>query len=207
MVGIPPIAPYALPTPDSLPANVVDWTPDPRRAALVVHDMQHFFLRPFPEPLRSHLVDNAALLRKRAASLGVPVAYTAQPGGMTEAERGLLKHFWGPGMRTAPADREVVPELAPEPGDWTLTKYRYSAFYSSDLLQRMRSAGRDQIVLCGVYAHIGVLATAIEAFSHDFQVFLAADAIADFSAEQHRITLDYVVECCGAVTPSVEVFR
>lgn len=206
MVGIPAIAPYDLPTADSLPANTADWTPDPRRAVLVVHDMQHFFLRPVPGPLRAQLVHNAALLRDRAASLGVPVAYSAQPGGMTERERGLLRDFWGPGMRTAPEDREVVPELTPAEGDWLLTKRRYSAFFGSDLLQRLRAAGRDQLVLCGVYAHIGVLATAIDAFSHDIQVFLAADAIADFSAEQHRLALDYVAQRCGVVTPSAKVF-
>lgn len=205
MVGIPAIAPYPLPTAGSLP-NVADWTPDPRRAVLVIHDMQRFFLRPVPDPLRSRLVHNAALLRKRAASLGVPVAYTAQPGGMTERDRGLLKDFWGPGMRTVPEDREVVPELAPAPDDWLLTKRRYSAFYASGLLDRLRAAGRDQIALCGVYAHIGVLATAIEAFSHDIQVFLAADAVADFSAERHRFALDYVAQRCGMVLPSAEVF-
>ncbi|MGW0423370.1 isochorismatase family protein [Streptomyces sp. NPDC003015] len=207
MVGIPAIAPYALPTADSLPANVAAWTPDPRRAALVVHDMQRFFLRPVPDPLRAQLVHNAALLRKRAASLDVPVGYSAQPGGMTEAERGLLKDFWGPGMRTAPEDREVVPELAPAPGDWLLTKRRYSAFHASGLLERLRAAGRDQLVLCGVYAHIGVLATAVDAFSHDIQVFLAADAVADFSADRHRLALDYVAQRCGMVLLSAEVFR
>jgi isochorismate hydrolase len=207
VVGIPAIAPYALPTADSLPTNVATWAPDPQRAALVVHDMQRFFLRPLPDPLRSQLVHNAALLRKRAASLGVPVGYSAQPGGMTEAERGLLKDFWGPGMRTAPEDREVVPELAPDPDDWLLTKRRYSAFHGSDLLERLRAAGRDQLVLCGVYAHIGVLATAVDAFSHDVQVFLAADAVADFSAERHRLALDYVAQRCGVVLPGAEVFR
>ncbi|MFE9024730.1 isochorismatase family protein [Streptomyces iakyrus] len=207
MVGIPAIAPYAMPTADNLPANVADWTPDPGRAALLVHDMQRFFLRPVPDLLRSQLTHNAALLRKRAASLGAPVVYSAQPGGMTQQDRGLLRDFWGPGMRTSPEDREVVPELAPTEDDWVLTKRRYSAFFRSGLLERMRAEGRDQLVLCGVYAHIGVLATAIDAFSNDIQVFLAADAVADFSAEQHRLTLDYVAGRCGMVTLSAEVFE
>ncbi|MFD6424610.1 isochorismatase family protein [Streptomyces sp. NPDC060198] len=206
MVGIPAITPYELPTPETLPVNLADWTPDPDRAVLVVHDMQRFFLRPFPDPLRSGLVDHAARLRKRAASLGVPVAYSAQPGGMTTEERGLLADFWGPGMRTSPEDREVVEELAPEDGDWLLTKRRYSAFFRSDLLQRLRDSGRDQLVLCGVYAHIGVLATAIDAFSHDIQVFLAADAVADFTARQHHFALEYVAQRCGVVVLSDQVF-
>lgn len=89
---------------------------DPARAVLLVHDMQRYFLEPFPEPLRSRLVANAAQLREQCARLGIPVAYTAQPGGMSAHQRGLLKDFWGPGMRPAPADRAVVDALAPARG-------------------------------------------------------------------------------------------
>ncbi|MFC7303456.1 isochorismatase family protein [Streptomyces monticola] len=204
--GLPAIIPYPLPAPGSLPANHAPWVPDARRAVLLVHDMQRYFLAALPEPLRSDLVHNAAQLRKRAAALGVPVAYTAQPGGMSEQQRGLLKDFWGPGMRTDPADREVVPELAPAHGDWEFGKLRYSAFFRSDLLERMRAAGRDQLVLCGVYAHIGVLATAVDAFTHDIQAFLAADALGDFSEADHRLALDYAARRCGVVLPAAEVF-
>ncbi|MEU6402557.1 isochorismatase family protein [Streptomyces sp. NPDC046985] len=207
MAGLPPIASYTLPTAERLPENVAAWTPRPDRAVLLVHDMQRYFLQALPAPLRDELVHNAALLRKRATALGVPVAYTAQPGRMTDEQRGLLKDFWGPGMRTDPADREVTPELAPTEDDWVLTKWRYSAFFRTDLLARMRAAGRDQLVLCGVYAHVGVLATALEAFTHDIETFLAADALGDFSEAHHRMALDYAAQRCAVVLPSTEVFQ
>lgn len=205
MTGIPPISSYRLPVTRDLPDNVARWTADPGRAVLLIHDMQRYFLRGFPDPLRTALVHRASALRKRCAALGVPVAYTAQPGGMSDQDRGLISDFWGPGMRTEPADRAVVPELAPDDGDWLLTKWRYSAFFRSDLLARMRAAGRDQLVLCGVYAHIGVLATALEAFTNDIQPFVAADAIADFSAADHTLALDYVARNCGMVVLTEEV--
>ncbi|MFH8534726.1 isochorismatase family protein [Streptomyces tendae] len=202
MAGIPPIAPYPMPTQGELPQNTADWTVDPGRAVLLMHDMQRFFLRSFPvdDAPGDELVHNAALLRGRCAALGIPVAYTAQPGGMTPEQRGLQKDFWGPGMRTDPADREVVPELAPAAADWLLTKWRYSAFFKTDLLQRMRSQRRDQLVICGVYAHIGVLMTAVDAFTHDIQPFLAADAVADFSESYHRLALEYAAGRCARVT-------
>lgn len=206
MAGIPTIEPYPMPTAGDLPANTAPWTVDPSRAVLLVHDMQRYFLAPLPEPLRTSLVTGATLLRERCAALGVPVAYTAQPGGMTDQQRGLLKDFWGPGMRTAPADREVVEPLAPRPGDWVLTKWRYSAFFHTDLLARMRDLGRDQLVICGVYAHVGILATAVEAFSHDIETFLVADAVADFSPEDHRMALDYAARRCAVVTTAKEAF-
>jgi isochorismate hydrolase len=206
MTGIPPISSYPLPAAGDLPAPVVDWTAVPERAALLVHDMQRYFLEPLPGQLRSELVRNAALLRERCAAAGVPVAYTAQPGGMTGEQRGLLKDFWGPGMRTTPEDRAVVDALAPGRDDRVFTKWRYSAFFRTDLLRWMRDQGRDQLVVCGVYAHIGVLATVVDAFTNDIRPFLVADATADFSHAHHRSALTYAAERCARVTTVKEVF-
>ncbi|MCW5253044.1 MULTISPECIES: isochorismatase family protein [unclassified Streptomyces] len=206
MAGIPAIAPYPLPTAGELPANTAAWTAEPDRAVLLLHDMQRYFLAPLPEALRTELVANVTALRDRARAAGVPVAYTAQPGGMTPEQRGLLADFWGPGMRTAPADREIVDGLAPEDGDWVFTKWRYSAFHRSDLLERMRAQGRDQLVVCGVYGHVGVLMTAVDAFTHDIRTFLVADGIADFGEDEHRATLDYAARRCAVVTTAGEVF-
>ncbi|WP_078965420.1 isochorismatase family protein [Streptomyces aureocirculatus] len=197
--GIPAIEPYDPPATADLPVSVARWTPDPRRAVLLVHDMQRYFLRPLPARPRDALVRNAAHLREHCAALGVPVAYTAQPGSMTDAQRGLLKDLWGPGMRAEPADRRIVDELAPADGDWHLTKWRYSAFHDSGLLGRMREAGRDQLIVCGVYAHVGVLMTALDAFSNDIETFLAADAVADFSRAHHTLALEYAAGRCAAV--------
>ncbi|MGH3900054.1 MAG: isochorismatase family protein [Pseudonocardiaceae bacterium] len=207
MSGIPAIKTYPLPTPGDLPANTARWTLHPGRAVLLVHDMQRYFLAPFPRPVRDQLVCNCALLRQRCAALGVPVAYTAQPGGMTEQQRGLLKDFWGPGMRVDPVDRQIVEELTPGPADQVLTKWRYSAFFRSDLLARMREHDRDQLIVCGVYAHVGVLMTTVEAFTHDIQPFLVADAVADFSVDHHRMALGYAAARCAVVLTAQEVFR
>ncbi|GAA1389946.1 phenazine biosynthesis protein PhzD [Kitasatospora putterlickiae] len=206
MPGIPPITPYPMPTRDDLPGNTVGWSVDPDRAVLLIHDMQRFFLAAFPAGSpRTELVANAAGLRERCAGHGMPVAYTAQPGSMTRQERGLLNDFWGPGMTREAADREVDPRVAPAAGDWHLTKWRYSAFFRTDLLERMRAEGRDQLVLCGVYAHVGVLTTAIEAYSHDIQTFLVADAVADFDAAHHRMALEYAAGRCAMVVTTAEV--
>jgi isochorismate hydrolase len=204
--GIPAITPYPLPAGAELPANAAGWTVDPERAVLLVPDMQRYFLRPLPAAgPRDALIRNAAALRDACAAHRVPVGYTAQPGGMSQQQRGLLQEFWGPGMRVDPADRLVVDELAPTPDDWQFTKWRYSAFFRSGLMDRMRAAGRDQLLLCGVYAHVGVLMTAVEAHANDIQVFMAADAVADFSREHHLLALDYAAGRCAVVAPVAEL--
>ncbi|GAA2777107.1 isochorismatase family protein [Saccharopolyspora taberi] len=204
--SLPTIPHYPLPSRASLPANTASWRPDPARAVLLIHDMQQYFVEPFAPAFRDGLVRGIARLRADADARGVPVAYTAQPGDMDAEQRGLLVDFWGPGMRRSEQDRRIVPDLAPRPGDWEFVKLRYSAFFRSDLLDRMRAAGRDQLVLTGVYAHIGVLATALDAFTHDVQAFLPAGALGDFSEADHRLALDYAARRCAVVLPEEEVF-
>lgn len=209
MAGIPAILPYPMPVEAELPGNTARWSADPARAVLLIHDMQRYFLRPFPahQSPRAELDQNTVRLRERCAQLGVPVAFTVQPGGMTRQQRGLLNDFWGPGMRVDPADRQVIDPLAPGPGDWVLTKWRYSAFFGSDLLDRMRGSGRDQLIVCGVYAHVGVLMTAVEAFTNDIEVFLAADAIADFTADYHRLAVEYAASSCAVVALTSQILE
>jgi trans-2,3-dihydro-3-hydroxyanthranilic acid synthase len=205
-VSLPGIEPYPLPTSDRLPSNTAGWTIDPARAALLVHDMQRYFLRPFPvdrDP-GTTLVSHCAQLLHAARAGGVPVVYTAQPGAMSRADRGLLHDFWGEGMGADPADRAVLDELAPAPGEPVLTKWRPSAFIRTDLRARLERLGRDQLVICGVYAHVGILLTAAEACAHDIQPFVVADAVADFSWTHHRRALDYAACRCAMVVSSAE---
>ncbi|WP_407316192.1 isochorismatase family protein [Pseudomonas sp. nanlin1] len=199
MAGIPFIPAYPMPSSAELPVNRANWAIDPNRALLLVHDMQRYFLKPFAAPLRDELISNVALLCQRSRRSGVPIAFSAQPGGMTTEQRGLLNDFWGPGMKVDPEDRKVVDELEASDADWMSPKWRYSAFFQSGLLDRMRAAGRDQLVICGVYAHIGVLSTAIESFTNDIQTFLVADAVADFSEQDHQLALKYASQRCAVL--------
>ncbi|MFE9827790.1 isochorismatase family protein [Streptomyces halstedii] len=208
-MAIPTIEPYPMPTQGDLPANTASWSVDPSRAVLLVHDMQYYFLRPFPagaSPVDA-LLGNAVQLRQTCARLGVPVAYTAQPGDMTEEQRGLLKDFWGPGMSAGPRDRAVVDELAPGPDDTVFTKWRPSAFFRTGLLDLLRDTGRDQLIVCGVYAHVGILMTTGEACAHDIQTFVVGDAVADFTPADHRMTLEYVATRCGMTVTTKTVLR
>jgi isochorismate hydrolase len=198
-MALPTISPYPMPGQGDMPENIARWTVDPHRAVLLIHDMQKYFLRPFPagESPVTDLVRNATALRERCAALGIPVTYTAQPGGMTDEQRGLLKDFWGPGMTVDPEHKKVVDGLVPTEGDTVFTKWRYSAFFRTELLDLLRGSGRDQLIVCGVYAHVGILMTVTDAFTHDIQPFLVGDAIADFSHDHHRMALDYAAQRCA----------
>lgn len=207
MAGIPSIAAYPMPTAALLPGNTPRWSVDPDRAVLLVHDMQRYFLQPLPEPLRTELITNVGRLRSWCAGNGMPVAYTTQPGDMTVEQRGLLAEFWGPGMRRTESERAVVDPLAPREGDWVFAKWRYSAFFNTELLANLRRHGRDQLVVCGVYAHIGVQTSVVEAFSHDIETFLVADAVADFSEDEHWQAVSYAAKRCAVVLTTEQLCR
>ena len=196
---IPRIASYPMPTGPQPGADPARWRPDPLRAALLIHDMQRYFLDFFP-PGRSpttELVTNTVRARETARSAGLPVIYSAQPGRMSRAERGLLHDLWGPGMTGEPGSSAIIDELTPGPDDIVVTKYRYSAFFGTGLAGQLSSLGRDQLIICGVFAHIGCLFTAGDAFSHDLETFLVADAVADFSLTDHLMALGYVARRCA----------
>lgn len=199
---IPRIADYPLPAAADFPANRTRWQVAPDRAVLLIHDMQRYFVE-FYAPdsaLIAGVMENLLRLRRWADAHGVPVVYTAQPVEQPAADRALLNDMWGPGLTTAdPALAEVIAPLAPRAQDVVLAKWRYSAFKRSDLGERMTTWGRDQLVIGGIYAHIGCLATALEAFMSDIQPFLVGDAVADFSAEDHAMALRYVATRCGSV--------
>jgi trans-2,3-dihydro-3-hydroxyanthranilic acid synthase len=207
IVTIPAIEPYLMPEESELPENTARWTINPARAVLLIHDMQCYFLQPFPvdKAPTVDLIRNVTELRERCAELDIPVVYTAQPGSMTDEQRGLLKDFWGPGMTASMAHRGIPNQFAPTENDLVLTKWRASAFFRTALLESMRGNGRDQLIVCGVYAHVGILMTANDALANDIQTFVVADAVADFSSTYHRMALDYTATRCGMAMSTAKV--
>ena len=199
-MAIPPIAPYSLPTVADIVNNRTGWELDADRAALLIHDMQDYFIRAYQrdhEPLRTALA-NMVRLRDRCHELGIPVVYTRQPGNQHPSRRGLLADFWGTGITNGP-ESEIVSELAPTPADIQVVKWRYSAFQRTDIRDLLSYEGRDQLIVTGVYAHMGCMLSAAEAFMNDVGPFLVLDATADFSRDDHRMAADYVARRCGMV--------
>ena len=208
-MALPAITGYPLPTAGELPANRVRWTPEPARAVLLVHDLQNHFLDAFAageQPL-SGMLANTARLIAAARTAGVPVVYSVQRGGQTPAERGLQLDFWGPGVADDPVKLAIPETVAPAPADTVLTKWKYSAFVRTDLATLMAGWERDELIVTGVYAHIGVLMSAADAWMRDIRAYVAADAVADFSRADHDQALRWAAGRCAAVTTTDALTR
>ncbi|MFG2924899.1 isochorismatase family protein [Streptomyces sp. NPDC048305] len=171
-------------------------------SVLSVHDLQQHFLSAFPsgeQPLKGMLADTARLL-EHARGMGVPVVYCTRIGGRSPEQRGLQLDFWGPGGADDPAVLAMPVGVAPEPGDTLLVRCKYSAFARTDLEGRLRAQGRGRLVIVGVYARIGVMMTACDAWVRDIQAFVLADATADFSREEHGTALRWSAGRCAVAT-------
>ncbi|MDH1317557.1 isochorismatase [Enterobacter bugandensis] len=206
-MAIPKLTAYALPTATELPTNKVNWAFEPERAALLIHDMQEYFLNFWGEnsDMMQQVVANIAKLRAYCKEHNIPVYYTAQPKEQSDEDRALLNDMWGPGLTRSPDQQRIVAELAPDEADTVLVKWRYSAFHRSPLEQMLKETGRNQLLITGVYAHIGCMTTATDAFMRDIKPFFIADALADFTRDEHLMSLNYVAGRSGRVVMTNEL--
>src|SRR5690606_27338146 len=60
-------------------------------------------------------------------------------------------------------------------------------------------------LITGVYAHIGCMTTATDAFMRDIKPFFIADALADFTRDEHLMSLKYVAGRSGRVVMTDEL--
>ena len=206
-MAIPKLQGYALPTALDLPENKVNWAFEPSRAALLIHDMQEYFLNFWGDDseMMETVVANIAALRDFCKKNDIPVYYTAQPKEQSDEDRALLNDMWGPGLTRSPEQQRVIAALAPDTQDTVLVKWRYSAFHRSPLEQMLKETGRNQLIITGVYAHIGCMTTATDAFMRDIKPFFVADALADFSRDEHLMSLKYVAGRSGRVVMTDEL--
>lgn len=107
--------------------------------------------------------------------------------------------------------QDIIDDLQPVEGEVVLDKNSYGAFYSTDLLERLRANGVQQLVLTGVTADVCVHTTLREAVDRGFECFYCKDAIASPDAEIQRacermveieggiwgwlVSVDFVVDC------------
>lgn len=81
-MGLPRIATYDVPGVDEHPEGRVDWTLDPTRSAILVHDMQQYFVDAFAEadgPVGLAIGHIARLLAERLRPFAPTLAVPAEP--------------------------------------------------------------------------------------------------------------------------------
>ncbi|KAA8734715.1 isochorismatase family protein [Acinetobacter qingfengensis] len=208
-MSIPSLIDYQLPVSGEYPLSKVKWKINVNSAALLIHDMQEYFLDYYDRDsqLIRQVIQNISELKQWCKQNNIPVFYTAQPAIQADDDRQLLNDMWGPGITAHPERKQIVAQLTPEDNDKVLDKWRYSAFFRSNLKQQLAEQHRNQLIICGVYAHIGVLQTAADAFMNGIQPFVVSDAVADFSRDDHLYALRYVQRNLGMASELTQIIQ
>ena len=109
--------------------------------------------------------------------------------------------------KASPNNLEVIPELAPQPGEPVLINWLLGAFTNSGLDQVLKACGAETLVLVGYATHIVIYASAIEAADLWYSVIVPDDACASSSSlkKAHDLVLEIMCPTIALVTSTEDV--
>lgn len=186
---------------ESLEETKTHWkTLDLENSALIVIDMQQYFLDPSSHayvPTSTAIVPHVqqALNSFREENLPVIFTYFA----VEEGEEDPVGNWWGRSVTEGSDESKIVDKLAPKDGETVLRKSSYSSFAGTDLKNILERQNVSQLVITGVLSNLCCETTAREAFGLGLDVFFAMDATAAFTEQMHLASLLNL--SCGFATP------
>lgn len=163
------------------------------RPALVMIDFARAYFDP-ASPLYAGVQsarDTATQVLAAARGCGVPVFHTRveyQPGG---ADGGVFYRKIA-ALKVFDAGNplgDFEPPLLPEAGEAVITKQYPSAFFGTDLADRLKAVGADTLVICGLSTSGCVRASAVDAICHGFIPVIVTDAVGDRLRQVHDANL------------------
>jgi isochorismate hydrolase len=164
---------------------------DPPRSALIVIDMQDYFL---DEGSHAFIPESKAILPNVKALIdsyrknGLQVVFTRHAHDDNE-DHGMLGKWWADVIMDGHPSSRITSELEPMESEPVIRKNRYSAFQGTDLDAFLRARGIRSVVITGVMTHLCCETTAREAFMKDFEVYFVVDGTATQSEDLHISSL------------------
>ena len=162
------------------------------KAALLVIDMQKFFLDPnSPTYTESGPAIIPSVKRLIAAfrAAGRPVIYTKHVHHPDFIDAGIMKWWWDGACLEGSPESEIDDDIAPLANEKIILKHRYSAFYNTDLETILRCLKIEDLVITGVMTNMCCESTARDAYYRDYRVFFLADATGSINEEMHKASL------------------
>ncbi len=84
---------------------------------------------------------------------------------------------------------QIVPELAPRPGEHIVRKQGASGFFDTNLASWLRFQGADTVVVAGCTTSGCVRATVVDSLQHNFRTIVATDCVGDRAIGPHEANL------------------
>ncbi len=167
--------------------KVLDFHPD--RSALLVLDMQSYFL----DPASHAYVPSAVAILGGIRQLIEEYTYQHQPIFFsqhinTAENAGMMSAWWKDLITQDHPHHRLIPEIDPSLGT-IIKKSQYDAFHQTPLEEILHTSGVTQVVICGVMTHLCCETTARSAFMRGFEVFFLVDGTATYNLAYHRASL------------------
>jgi ureidoacrylate peracid hydrolase len=162
------------------------------RAALLVIDMQKFFLNPSSPTFTSGglaILPNIKRLIQAFRKARRPVIWTCHVHHPDRLDAGIMGWWWKGMCIEGSGESEVHNDIAPLPEEKVVFKHRYSAFYNTDLETVLRCLKVEDLVISGIMTNLCCESTARDAYYRDYRVFFLADGTGTINEEMHRASL------------------
>lgn len=174
--------------------------PNPTRSALIVIDMENGFVDPrgghcirFAQSTVPACARAAALARSK----GIPVFFVKRIYRADGSDVELTRHAaWAAGGRACmPAsvgyNSAQAPEgLRPQPGDYTIIKPRWSAFFQTELDLILRRLDVRTVILAGTTTPNCVRTTCYDAIALEYNAVVLMDCCSSQTEEIQRVNLE-----------------
>ncbi|MBI2320441.1 MAG: cysteine hydrolase [Betaproteobacteria bacterium] len=172
---------------------------DPARCALLVVDMQNYYLKPGFQAEIAAARDIVPAINRAARSLrglGGRVVWILTAADGADRDWSFMHEYLMSPQRRARRMAELAqgsegyalwPALETQADDLTVVKRRYSAFIqgSSTLERELRSRGIDTVLISGTSTNVCCESTARDAMMLDFRTAMLADALAAQNIQTH----------------------
>ncbi|HEV1995115.1 MAG TPA: isochorismatase family cysteine hydrolase [Candidatus Acidoferrum sp.] len=190
------------------------FTVDPRRAALIVIDMQNAFVAegaPLETPGARTMLPRLEGLIRFAREQRIPLVWTQSDhrppyGGL------MLRKFSVIGEQRClwqgQPSFEMYPHmLQPREGEceYRIVKHKYDAFFETNLDAILRYHHVETLIVTGTATNACCESTARSAFMRDYQVAFPSDANATFDPAMHEATLKNIDLLFGRVMTTAEL--
>ena len=196
---------------------------DAKRTALIVIDMQKTFCEPGAPaevPASRSIVGSINRLAAGLRDAGGKVVWCTHANvGVDDSSdwRNFFDHFVADDIRSRTIEslspggsgQDIWHELQTADEDIKIFKNRYSALIpgSSQLERILRSLDIDTLLICGTKTNICCESTARDAMMLDFKVIMVSDGTAALSEQEHRASLENVIQQFGDVLSTDEILQ
>ncbi len=164
-------------------------TLNPGKAALLVLDMQRYFLENSSHafiPSSTAIIPRIQHLQSTFINYCLPVVHTRNID--TPQNAGLMNSWWKELIVETNPLSEIIADIRDE-HPVVFIKPQYDAFYNTGLEQWLTGRYVSQVVITGVMTHLCCETTARSAFMRGFQVFFTVDATASYNRQFHQASL------------------